>query len=177
LPSGYLRSIDLAEVQQQRDARGSLIDWIWEEIDPDCESCELTRYRHAQAYQDQMLATLLQVRLHLSADAPALPAMKLPTWCDGKSFYNCVSGLLAEQPQDAAAHKALFRRKAQLVNLIGNQLDEIDEPRARAYMTCRAVLAAKIDFDATPDDRNAHRGEANRRAEQFFRVEASVGMD
>jgi hypothetical protein len=177
LPSGYLRSIDLAEVQQQRDARGSLIDWIWEEIDPDCESCELTRYRHAQAYQDQMLATLLQVRLHLSADAPALPAMKLPTWCDGKSFYNCVSGLLAEQPQDPAAHKALFRRKAQLVNLISNQLDEIDEPRARAYMTCRAVLAAKIDFDATPDDRNAHRGEANRRAEQFFRVEASVGMD
>jgi hypothetical protein len=44
-------------------------------------------------------------------------------------------------------------------------------------MTCRAVLASKIDFDATPDDRNAHRSEANRRAEQFFRLEASVGMD
>ncbi len=44
-------------------------------------------------------------------------------------------------------------------------------------MTCRAVLATKVDFDATPDDRNSDRGEAKRRAEQFFRVEASVGME
>ena len=44
-------------------------------------------------------------------------------------------------------------------------------------MTCRAVQAAKIDFDATADDRNENRGEAKRRAEQFFRIEASVGMD
>jgi hypothetical protein len=146
-------------------------------LDPDCETCELTRYRHAQEYQDEMLATLLQVRLHLGADAPELPGMKLPSWCDGKTYYGCVNGLLAERPQDLAAHKALFRRKAQLVDLISSRLDQLDEPRARAYMTCRAVLAVKIDFDATPDDRNSDRGEANRRAEQFFRIEASVGMD
>ena len=91
----YLRSLDMAVVQRQRDSRGDLIEWIWEELDPDCETCELTRYRHAQEYQDEMLATLLQVRLHLGADAPELPGMKLPSWCDGKTYFGCVSGLLA----------------------------------------------------------------------------------
>ncbi|WP_295585757.1 hypothetical protein [uncultured Lamprocystis sp.] len=44
-------------------------------------------------------------------------------------------------------------------------------------MTCRAVQAAKIDFDLTPEARIKNRSEAKRRAEDFFRIEASVGMD
>ena len=40
-----------------------------------------------------------------------------------------------------------------------------------------AVVAAKIDFDATDENRTDNRGEDKRRAEQFFRIEASVGMD
>jgi hypothetical protein len=44
-------------------------------------------------------------------------------------------------------------------------------------MTCRAVQAARIDFDATDDKRKDYRSEANRRAEHFFRIEASVGME
>jgi len=44
-------------------------------------------------------------------------------------------------------------------------------------MTCRAVLAAKIDFDATSNDRNDYRSEANRKAEHFFSIEASIGME
>jgi len=173
----YLRSIDFAAVQRQRESRGSLFDWLWEEVWSDCESCELSRFQHAQAYQDQMLATLIQARLHLGPLAPELPRLKLPDWCRGLSYFNCINSLLAEQPQDAAAHKALFRRKAQMVDLINRQLDDLAETGAKAYMTCRAVLATKIDFDATPDDRNSNRGEANRRAEQFFRIEASVGID
>jgi hypothetical protein len=39
------------------------------------------------------------------------------------------------------------------------------------------VHAAKIDFDMTDPSRNAFRGEDHRRAEQFFRAEASVGME
>jgi hypothetical protein len=175
-PTDYLRSLDSAAVARQRASRGSLIDWLWEEV-ADCESCELERYRHAQAYQDQMLTTLQQLRLHLGPDAPELRSLKLPHWCRQQSDFDCIAGLLAEQPTNIAEHRALFRRKAQMVDLVGSQLDDIEEPKAKAYMTCRAVLATKIDFDATPDDRNAHRSEANRRAEQFFRVEASVGMD
>jgi hypothetical protein len=124
-----------------------------------------------------MLATLLQIRLHMGPDAAGLPAARLPAWCAGKSYFNCINDLLAETPRDATEQRALFRRKAQIVDRIGSQLDDIVEPRAKAYMTCRAVLATKVDFDATPDDRNSDRGEAKRRAEQFFRVEASVGME
>ena len=56
-------------------------------------------------------------------------------------------------------------------------MDEIETPATKAYMTCRAVLAAKIDFDATSDERNDYRSEANRKTEHFFRVEASIGME
>jgi hypothetical protein len=44
-------------------------------------------------------------------------------------------------------------------------------------MTCRAVVAAKIDFDATDESSTDDRGEDKRRAEPFFRIDASVGMD
>lgn len=177
LSTDYLRLLDYASVQRQRESRGSLFDWLWEEVMEDCESCELNRYQHAQAYQDQMLSTLLQIRLHLGPNAPELPKLKLPEWCGGSIYYDCITGLMAEQPRTVAEQQALFRRKAQLVDLISSHLDAVTEPKAKAYMTCRAVLATKIDFDATPDDRNSHRGEANRKAEQFFRIEASVGMD
>ncbi len=39
------------------------------------------------------------------------------------------------------------------------------------------MVAAKIDFDATDDSRTDDPGEDKRHAEQFFRIEASVGMD
>ena len=61
--------------------------------------------------------------------------------------------------------------------MLNDHLDELDSHRAKAYMTCRAVQAAKFDFDATDEDHNFDRGEAKRQAEQFFRIEASVGMD
>ena len=175
--SDYLRAVDFAEVTRQRESRRSLFEWLEEEFSADCPPCEQSRYEHANAYQDQMLATLLQIRLHMGPDAAGLPAARLPAWCAGKSYFNCINDLLAETPRDAAGQRALFRRKAQIVDRIGSQLDDIVEPRAKAYMTCRAVLATKVDFDATPDDRNSDRGVAKRRAEQFFRVEASVGME
>ena len=84
---------------------------------------------------------------------------------------------MAEKATDFPGHVNLFRRKAGLVAAVNDHLDRIDDPEAKAYMTCRAVQAAKIDFDATDDDRNDNRSEAKRRAEQFFRIEASVGME
>jgi hypothetical protein len=173
----YLRSVDLAVVERQRASRRSLFEWVEEELLPACESCELSRYQHAQVYQDQMLSALLEVRLHLGPEAHELADAQLPEWCGKSDYVGCINALLAERPDDLAAQKALFRRKTQMVAMLGDHLDRLAEPKARAYMTCRAVLATKIDFDATPDDRNSHRGEAKRRAEQFFRIEASIGMD
>lgn len=84
---------------------------------------------------------------------------------------------MAEQPQDYKSNVDLFRRKAALVAAANDYLDQLDHPKAKAYMTCRAVQAAKIDFDASPEARTESRSEAKRRAEDFFRIEASVGRD
>jgi hypothetical protein len=177
LSAEYLRMVDQGEVARQRASRRGLFDWLEEELVANCESCERSRLEHAGAYQEQMLATLLQVRLHLGPHASELPDVELPHWCEGKGYYACVSALMATQALSLPEHRELFRRKAHLVDRLGARLDDLSEPTAKSYMTCRAVLASKFDFDATPDDRNAHRGEANRRAEQFFRTEATIGVD
>jgi hypothetical protein len=174
---GYLRSIDLGLVRQQRESRGSLLNWVREALSAECLPCELSRYEHAQAYQNEMLTTLVEVGLHLGPDAAGLAGLALPPFCDGSQYVACANSLIGEKPRELGQHVALFRRKAQLVALLGDHLDDLQEPRARAYMTCRAVLGAKTDFDATDDDRNSDRGEHKRRAEQFFRIEASVGME
>jgi hypothetical protein len=88
-----------------------------------------------------------------------------------------VKALLSERADTLAGQVELFRRKAALVALFNDHLDDLTSQRTRAYMTCRAVQEAKADFDATPEDSNNDRGEEKRRAEQFFRIDASVGMD
>jgi hypothetical protein len=175
-PEAFVR-VDRDMVRRQRDARGSLFEWMVEALAPVCETCEQPLFRHAQAYQDAMLETILQLASHLGSRAHRLHEVRLPAWCDGADFFDCSRRLQAASADGFASHVALFRRKAQLVDLLSNHLDDLRSPQAGAYMACRAVQAAKIDFDLTPDDRNAHRGEANRRAEQFFRVEASVGNE
>jgi hypothetical protein len=39
------------------------------------------------------------------------------------------------------------------------------------------AFAPSFHFDATKDERNENRSAAKRRAEQFFRIEARVGLD
>jgi hypothetical protein len=85
--------------------------------------------------------------------------------------------LRAQKPTDLHRHVALFRRKVERVDLLGNDLDDLKVPDAKAYMTCRAVHAAEIDFNAKAEERNENRSEAKRRAEQFFRIETGVGME
>ena len=163
-------------VRAQKLTRGSLAEWVMAALSPICESCEEPLYRHAQAYLDETLEIVLELDADLGRDAHALHTLKLPAWCGERDFVACTRGVMAEQADGFAAHVALFRRKAALAALFNDHLDDLTSHRARAYMTCRAVLAAKDDFDTTPDDRNANRGEQKRMAEQFFRIEASIGM-
>ncbi|WP_298833101.1 hypothetical protein [uncultured Piscinibacter sp.] len=175
-PDAFVR-FDREVVQRQRGSRGSLLEWLVESLAAVCETCEQPLYQHAQAYQDAMLDTILQLASHLGTRAHALHEVQLPAWCGPSDFHDCAQLLKAEQPADFAAHVALFRRKAQLVDMLGSHLDDLKSPQAEAYMTCRAVQAARIDFELTDDARNSHRGEAKRRSEQFFRIEASVGNE
>ena len=110
-------------------------------------------------------------RCHRTFGSPVSAILAAPT------LAGCAKALMDETAVDFEGHVELFRRQADLAATVNDFLGQIDEPGAKAYMTCRAVEAAKIDFDATDDGHNADRGEAKRRAEQFFRIEASVGMD
>ena len=99
-----------------------------------------------------------------------------PARCEGRSVPACMAMLRATHPTDLDATIALVRAKAAFVDTVNGELDELQAPKLRAYMTCRAVLAAKIDHDLTPGGRRAGSDEASRRAHDFFRVEATVGM-
>ena len=177
IDSQSLQYLDRDTVMRQREARGSILEWLLAGLGPVCETCELPLYEHAQAYQNAMLEAVRQLDGHLGQGAHRLHDVKLPQWCGSGNFIDCARALMASKPVDFASHVELFRRKATLVDLLSDHLDDLDSPKAAAYMTCRAVHAAKIDFDATDDSLNNNRGEPKRRAEQFFRVEASVGMD
>jgi hypothetical protein len=172
-----IHEFDVAVVRRQRESRGTVIEWLMSAVGPECEPCEQILYEHAQAYQDAMLQTLLQSVAAVRSIGAQIPAAALPAWCGERDFVRCAGDLMASKPADYAGSVMLFRRKAALVGAVNDALDRVADPGARAYMTCRAVQAAKIDFDATDDDHNANRGEAKRRAEQFFRIEASVGVD
>jgi hypothetical protein len=175
----FLRLHDAALVKRQRDSRGSIIEWLLQELGARCEDgeCQQTVFQNAQSYQDELLLALIQVDQHLGVDAHALHKVKLPEWCHGADFSVCATRLMDERATDFNSHVNLFRRKAGLVDIVSNHLDDISTLEAKAYMTCRAVQAARIDFIATEDKRNDYRSEANRRAEHFFRIEASVGME
>jgi hypothetical protein len=174
---GHLELVDSALVQVQRESRGTLLQWLLAGLGPVCESCEQPLYEHAQAYQNMMLQALIQLEADLEPRVHGVQAARRPHWCGDDDFLTCAGRLMAERPADFRGHVDLFQRKAQLVEVVANHLDELEAPEAKAYMACRAVLAAKSDFDATPDDYNANRGEAKRRAEHFFVTEASVGID
>jgi hypothetical protein len=175
-PDAFLR-FDQGLVNRQRAERGSLVDWLVSALGPVCETCEQPVYRHASAYQDAMLDTILQLASHLGQQVHRLYEIALPAWCGDADFFDCARTLQWQSRSDFAGQVELFRRKAALVHTMSTHLDDLRSPRAAAYMTCRAVQAAKVDFDLSDDNRNANRGEAKRRSEQFFRVEASVGMD
>ncbi len=175
VPPDFYR-FDRELVQRQRSSRGSLFEWAVSALAPVCESCEQPLYAHAQSYQDAMLQAIVELTQHLGQGAHDLYNTGLPAWCGDSDFVDCVKSVQGRRPQGFADEVLLFRQKAELVDRLGSHLDDLRSPQAQAYMSCRAVQAAKIDFDLTDDSRNSGRSEANRRAEQFFRVEASVGM-
>ncbi|MGA9961552.1 MAG: hypothetical protein WBP66_04330, partial [Azonexus sp.] len=177
VPAARTQQEDVALVKLQRDSRGTLLEWLVSWLEPVCQSCEAPLYKHALAYQDELLQTLLQVDQDLGRKAHRLHELKLPQWCAGQDFVACAKGLIAEQPTDFKASTDLFRRKAALVFLLNEHLDDLSSPEAKAYMTCRAVQAAKIDFELIDNEHKTKRNETQRRTDRFFLIEASVGMD
>ncbi len=177
ISAAEIDSVDVELVERQRSARGTMLSWLVEYLSPVCDRCELPMYEHAHAYQDELLDALVQIDKHIPRHVHRLYEIKLPEWCGAVDFSACARQLQAQTALTLNESKESFRRKATLVATINDHLDELTSPEARAYMTCRAVQSANLDFRSTPDDRNSNRGEAKRRLEQYFRGEASVGME
>ncbi|MCM5570077.1 hypothetical protein M6I34_06120 [Burkholderiaceae bacterium FT117] len=178
--SGYSAFVaeleSLHVVKAQRDARGTLLEWLFEGLGEWCRPCQQALYESGMRYQDALLETAYQLHADFSDRLPEVAAMRVPSTCGTQSLPACIVGLRSETPRDLEGTIELFRRKAGLVDALNHQFDGLKDPRVRAYMACRAVVAARTDYDLTPDSRRVGRGEENRRRMDFFRIEATVGM-
>jgi hypothetical protein len=171
-----IESQELGVVKQQRESRGTLMDWLYEGLGESCPSCLQGLYESGGRYQDALLETIHELYQDIGNAIPALHTVSRPARCEGRSVPACMAMLRATHPTDLDGTIALVRAKAAFVDTVNGELDLLQAPQLRAYMTCRAVLAAKIDHDLTPGGRRAGSDEASRRAHDFFRIEATVGM-
>jgi len=163
-------------VQRQRDSRGTLMEWLYEGLGESCASCLQSLYESGMRYQDAMLETIVTLYHDFWTEVPEVSAMGDPASCGGHSVPVCIGRLRAERPANLQEAIDLFRRRAQFIDAMNGQLDRLADPRVRSYMTCRAVIGARVDYELTPDDRRRGRGEDRRRSQDFFRTEATVGM-
>ncbi len=176
MSAASLESQERMVVQQQREARGTLMDWLYEGLGDWCRSCLQGLYESGLRYQDAMMTAIDQFYLDLRLDVPEVRAIGTPEMCRGESVPICIARLRAASATDLEGTIALFRRRAEFIDEMNHRLDALSDPRVRNYMTCRAIVAARVDYELTPDDKRAGRGEANRRRMDFFRAEATVGM-
>jgi hypothetical protein len=168
---------ELAIVKAQRESRGTLFDWVFESFEGVSDSARLMLYEHAHHYQDGLLDVISSTYGDLGGQVPELQEIVAPSFCASGSVRGCAAALLEMKHADLAASIESYRRKAIFVNAVEEQLDDLSDPRAKAYMTCRAAMAAKDDFDMTPEDRRPGGTEDRRRTRDFFHGEATVGME
>jgi len=167
---------ELQVVQQQRDARGSLFDWIYESLGEWCTSCQRNLYASGIRYQDAVLRAIEQMYVDLMPEIAAVKVMRPPASCGATSVPECLVKLRVETPDVLDQAMALYRQRAQFIDAMNQQFDRLQGSLVRNYMVCRAVIGAKVDFDLTPKDRRPGQDEASRRARDFFRTEATVGF-
>ena len=164
-------------VRAQREARGTLTDWLYQGLGEWCASCLRGMYESGMRYQDTLLETIEQLHFDFAERLPEVAALRAPASCGEGTVPECIARLRAASAGDLSGTIRLFRQKAEVVDALNQQFDTLKDPRVRAYMTCRAVVSARTDYDLTPDAHRAGRGEQNRRRMDFFRTEATVGMD
>jgi hypothetical protein len=177
IAASVLESQERALVMQQRESRGTMMDWLYEGLGEWCRPCLQALYESGMRYQDAMMKAIEQFYLDLRLEVPEVLAIGRPAACGGESVPVCTARLRAASASDLEGTIALFRKRARFIDEMNEAMDALTDPRVRNYMACRAVVAAKVDYDLTPEDRRADRGEAIRRRQDFFRIEATVGMD
>ncbi len=177
VPMEKISRRDHSVVKNQRESRGTLFDWVFESFESVSESARMTLYEHAHRYQDGLLDVIIGTYSDLKGLVPEMAEVSLPSFCEAGAVKACAVALTSQPRDTMAASIESYRKKAIFAHTVGEQLDNIDDPQAKAYMTCRAAIAAKDDFDMTPEEKRPGGTEERRRNRDFFRVEATVGME
>jgi hypothetical protein len=177
VPIDRITRRDQTIVMAQRDSRGTLVEWAFESFEGISDSARQMLYEHAHRYQDGLLDVIMSTYGDLGGQVPELANVVAPSFCVGGNIKNCAAALMGVPRDNLVESIESYRRKAIFVAKVGDQLDDITDRRAKAYMACRAAVAAKDDFDLTPEDHRPGTTEERRRGRDFFRVEATVGMD
>jgi hypothetical protein len=168
---------DLAAVKAQKESRGSLVEWLFSGILEHTESGKQTLYESGHRYQDGMLEIIIELYDDLGGQVQDLSRVSLPAFCEGEGVRDCASSLRSAKHDTLDSTIEVFRRKATFVDVVGEQLEDIDDPRLKGYMVCRTAFAAKDDHDLTPEGKQPGASESKRRSHGFFVTEAAVGMD
>lgn len=167
---------ELVAVRSQKAARGTLFDWLYEGLGDWCKPCLQSLYESGLRYQDVLMTAIDQFYQDFFATVPEVAALRPPASCGTPSVPVCIAKLRSAHPADLEGSIKLFRERAQFIDSLNTQFDKLQNPRIRNYMACRAVVGAKVDFELTPDDKLTGRSEEDRRNADFFRVEATIGM-
>jgi hypothetical protein len=168
---------DLAAVKAQKESRGSLVGWLFEGILGNTEAGKQKLYESAHRYQDGMLEIIIETFDDLGGQVQDLSRVNPPAFCDGQNVRDCASSLRAAKYDTLPSTVETFRQKAAFVDFVGDQLEEIDDPRLDGYMVCRTAFAAKDDHDLIPEGKQPGASESKRGGRGFFQIEATVGMD
>jgi hypothetical protein len=177
VPIDRITRRDHAIVMAQRESRGTLVEWAFESFEGVSDSARQTLYEHAHRYQDGLLDVIMSMYGDLGGQVPELANVVAPSFCVGGNIKSCAAALMGAPRDNLAESIESYRRKAIFVSKVGEQLDDVTDRRAKAYMACRAAVSAKDDFDLTPEDKRPGTTEERRRGRDFFRVEATVGME
>jgi hypothetical protein len=228
IPVAQLTQKDIAEIETQKQARGSLVEWLLrgmadlaivdpEQIDESTDPAEIhdrarqkhlggvhphehfgkalkqegdeaeqfeanynammKHYEAAHPYKDALLGVIIELYDDMGATVEELSEIRAPAFCGDETVRDCAVSLREAKWDYLAASIALYRKKAAFVDDVERQLDEIEDPKAKGYMTCRAAIAAKLDHEMTPEETQPGTPEGERRRLGFFRSAATVGMD
>ena len=137
----------------------------------------LKHYEAAHPYQDAMLQVIIELYDDMGAKVEELSRVQPPAFCGNETVRGCAVALRQAKWDSLASAIALYRKKAAFVDDVEKQLDDIEDPKAKGYMTCRAAIAAKLDHELTPEETQPGTPEGERRRLGFFRSTATVGMD
>jgi hypothetical protein len=168
---------DLAAVKAQKESRGSLVDWLFEGLAEYSDAGKRKLYQSAHHYLDGMLQIIIELYDDLGGQVKSLSRVHSPALCVGENVRDCASTLRSAEYDTLESTIETFRQKAAFVDFVGEQLEEIGDPRLEAYMVCRTAFAAKADHDLTPEGKQPGTSERKRRERGFFQMEATVGMD